>query len=56
MKYYFACDENDKTYILAAKCIENARKFFDGAAAGIVTLYELEPDTFEDEGFLMACK
>lgn len=56
MRYYFIVEKNNNhtRHILTAKSIERA---FEIAATSNITVdyvYELPPDTFKDEGFLIS--
>lgn len=53
MKYYFVSDSKNKTYLIAAINSENAHRIAKRSKIKVVDLYELQPDTFDNEGFLI---
>lgn len=53
MKYYFVKGSKGKRYIVIAKNKENSKKILANANVATNCFYELKPDTFETEGFLI---
>ena len=54
MKYYFCNDINGSRSLIVAKNKENAVKIFynDESNATLEDIYELQKDTFDEEGYL----
>ena len=52
MKYYFVIEGN-KRHIVVAENEESLQKFLKGPNMKVDSYYELVPDTFETEGFLI---
>ncbi|MEA4899325.1 MAG: hypothetical protein VB065_14075 [Eubacteriales bacterium] len=56
MKYFFVGDSKGGTHIVVAKSRESAKMYAQNSGLTTTTLYELEPNTFEHEGFLVSSK
>jgi len=56
MRYYYLRDDKDDVSVLVASSLENAQRIAEHSGLMIVDLYELEPKTFKDEGFLLTDK
>ncbi len=56
MKYFFISDSNGNRHIIVAKSLERAIKIWndDDPTLKICDIYELEKDTFDEEGFLIS--
>lgn len=52
MRYFFARDDKT-THLIAAKSLTNAIKLAEGSKIKPAIIYELKPDTFAEEGFLL---
>lgn len=56
MKYFFVSDTNSNRHIIVAKNLERAIEIWnnDDPTLKIEDIYELEPNTFDEEGFLIS--
>ena len=59
MKYYFASTTDDYTHVIVAASLENAKAVIRNG--GLTTkpdqdIYELTPNKFDSEGFLVSMK
>jgi len=55
MNYYFATDNKSKRHILVASSLEEAKTIASNSIT-VENIYELLPDTFDTEGFLVSDK
>lgn len=55
MKYYLVCDNGGGSHIVVAEDIKNARRIA-GESVKVEDIYELRPETFKHEGFLLSAK
>lgn len=56
MKYYFVTDIKGMQHIIVAENEANARAIAEKSKRKIDCLYELNENTFTDEGYLMTAK
>ncbi|WP_213996164.1 MULTISPECIES: hypothetical protein [Tepidanaerobacter] len=54
MKYFFMVDSKDNGHLLVAADKQEATNIIENAGLEIADLYELEPDTFKQPGFLIS--
>lgn len=56
VKYFYFVDDKNGTHVIAASSLKSATRVVAEAGMAITDLYELCPDTFRDEGFLISRK
>ena len=54
MRYYFVNDNKDKRHIIVAENEESLKRILEGPKMKVDSYYELVPDAFKDEGFLIS--
>ncbi len=56
MKYFFVMDTKGKIHIVVAKELSDVERIVKDSKLKVDCVYELEPNTFKDEGFLFSDK
>jgi len=56
MKYFFINDTKNKRHIVVANELSDVERIAKDSKIKVDNFYELEPDTFKDEGFLFSDK
>jgi len=56
MKYFFVMDTKGKRHIVVAQELSNVSEIVKDSKLEVDYAYELEPDTFKDQGFLFSDK